>query len=77
MNRIDWVVWKNRAALIIPCIGGVLAVLAGLRVLVMRDFSDSAWDFMGRCGADSLGFFLVAIIFWYKAREANEEEEEN
>jgi hypothetical protein len=36
-------------------------------MLILTNFSNSGWEFMGRCGADSLGFFLVAGICWLKA----------
>jgi hypothetical protein len=38
-------------------------------MLILQDFSDSSWEFMGRCGADALGFFLVAGLGWLNTRD--------
>lgn len=67
MNKQTWLGWRNWLSFILPLIGGVVAVAVGFRMLILTDFSDSGWEFMGRCGADALGFFLVAGICWLKA----------
>ena len=64
--------WKSRTLIVLPVIGGVVAAAVGIRVLIAHDFSSSAWEFMGRCGADSLGFFLVAGMGWLQFHETNE-----
>jgi peptidoglycan/LPS O-acetylase OafA/YrhL len=69
LNRQAWTIWKNRLMLILPVILGVVAAVVGVRMLILRDFSDSSWEFMGRCGADALGFFLVAGLGWLQTRE--------
>lgn len=67
MNRQWWRVWKNWLSFILPTTGGFIAAGVGFRTLILTDFSNSGWEFMGRCGADALGFFLVAGICWLKA----------
>jgi peptidoglycan/LPS O-acetylase OafA/YrhL len=69
LNRQAWTIWKNRLMLILPVILGVVAAVVGVRMLILRDFSDSSWEFMGRCGADALGFFLVAGLGWLQTRD--------
>jgi hypothetical protein len=66
LNKQWWTVWKDRLTFILPVAGGLIAAAVGIRMLVLTDFSDSGWEFMGRCGADALGFFLVAGICWLK-----------
>lgn len=66
MNKQWWIVWKDRLMLILPIAGGLIAGAVGIRMLILTNFSDSGWEFMGRCGADALGFFLVAGICWLK-----------
>ena len=67
MNNQSWLVWRNRLTFILPITGGLIAAAVGIRMLLLTNFSNSGWEFMGRCGADSLGFFLVAGICWLKA----------
>jgi hypothetical protein len=67
LNKQSWLVWRNRLTFILPITGGVTAAAVGIRMLILTNFSNSGWEFMGRCGADSLGFFLVAGICWLKA----------
>ena len=67
MNNQSWLVWGNRLTFILPITGGLIAAAVGIRMLILTNFSNSGWEFMGRCGADSLGFFLVAGICWLKA----------
>lgn len=67
MNKQSWLVCRNRLAFILPVTGGLIAAAVGIRMLILTNFSNSGWEFMGRCGADSLGFFLVAGICWLKA----------
>lgn len=67
MNKQVWLVWRNWLSLILPLTAGAFAAGLGLRMLILTDFSNSGWEFMGRCGADALGFFLVAGICWLKA----------
>jgi hypothetical protein len=62
-----WHVWKNRLTFVLPVAGGLIAAAAGIRMLILTNFSNSGWEFMGRYGADALGFFLVAGICWLKA----------
>jgi hypothetical protein len=69
LNRQAWLIWKNRLTLILPVTLGVVAAMVGIRMLILRNFSDSSWEFMGRCGADALGFFLVAGLGWLQNRE--------
>jgi hypothetical protein len=69
LNRQAWLIWKNRLTLILPVVLGVVAAVVGIRMLILRNFSDSSWEFMGRCGADALGFFLVAGLGWLQNRE--------
>jgi hypothetical protein len=69
LNRQAWTIWKNRLMLILPVILGLVAAVVGIRMLILRDFSDSSWEFMGRCGADALGFFLVAGLGWLQTRD--------
>jgi hypothetical protein len=59
-------VWKSWLSFILPLTGGLIAAGVGFRMLILTDFSNSGWEFMGRCGADALGFFLVAGICWLK-----------
>ncbi len=66
MNKQLWLVWRSWLSFVLPLIGGFIAAGVGFRVLILTDFSNSGWDFMGRCGADALGFFLVAGICWLK-----------
>ena len=66
LNRRWWLVWRDRLTFILPVAGGLVAAAVGIRMLVLMDFSNSGWEFMGRCGADALGFFLVAGICWLK-----------
>jgi hypothetical protein len=61
-----WLVWKDRLTFILPVAGGLTAAAVGIRMLILTNFSNSGWEFMGRCGADALGFFLVAGICWLK-----------
>ena len=67
MNNQSWLVWRNRLTFILPITGGLIAAAVGIRMLILTNFSNSGWGVMGRCGADSLGFFLVAGICWLKA----------
>jgi len=67
LDKRWWFVWRTRLTVILPVLGGLLATAVGIRMLILTDFSDSGWAFMGRCGADALGFFLVAGICWLKA----------
>jgi hypothetical protein len=67
LNNQSWLVWRNRLTFILPITGGLIAAAVGIRMLILTNFSNSGWEFMGRCGADSLGFFLVAGICWLKA----------
>ena len=67
MNNQSWLVWRNRLTFILPITGGLIAAAVGIRMLILTNCSNSGWEFMGRCGADSLGFFLVAGICWVKA----------
>jgi len=46
-------------------------------MLVLMDFSNSGWEFMGRCGADALGFFLVAGICWLKTHPELDREDQD
>ena len=66
MNKQVWRVWRNWLGVILPMVGGFVAVAVGFRMLILTDFSNSGWEFMGRCGADALGFFFVAGICWLK-----------
>jgi hypothetical protein len=66
LNRQWWHVWKNWLSFILPLTAGFIAAGVGFRMLILTDFSNSGWEFMGRCGADALGFFLVAGICWLK-----------
>jgi hypothetical protein len=66
LNKQLWTVWKDRLTFILPVTGGLIAAAVGIRMLILTNFSDSGWEFMGRCGADALGFFLVAGICWLK-----------
>jgi len=66
LNKQWWPVWRNRLTFILPVAGGMVAAAVGIRMLILTDFSESGWEFMGRCGADALGFFLVAGICWLK-----------
>ncbi len=67
MNKQSWLLWRNRLTFILPIAGGLIAATVRIRMLILTDFSNSGWEFMGRCGADALGFFLVAGICWMKA----------
>lgn len=67
MNKQSWLLWRTRLTIILPIAGGLIAAAVGIRMLILTDFSNSGWEFMGRCGADALGFFLVAGICWVKA----------
>jgi len=66
LNSQWWNVWKSWLSFILPLTGGLIAAGVGFRMLILTDFSNSGWEFMGRCGADALGFFLVAGICWLK-----------
>jgi hypothetical protein len=66
LNKQLWTVWKDRLTFILPATGGLIAAAVGIRMLILTNFSESGWEFMGRCGADALGFFLVAGICWLK-----------
>lgn len=68
VNKQVWLVWRSWLSFILPLIAGFVAAAVGFRMLILTDFSESGWEFMGRCGADSLGFFLVAGICWLKTR---------
>jgi len=46
-------------------------------MLILTDFSNSGWEFMGRCGADALGFFLVAGICWLKTHPELDREDQD
>jgi len=75
LNKQSWLVWKDRLTFILPVAGGTIAAAVGIRMLVITNFSNSGWEFMGRCGADALGFFLVAGICWLKRHpEVGDEE---
>lgn len=77
MNKEVWLVWKNWLSFILPLIGGLVAAAVGVRMLILTNFSDSGWEFMGRCGADALGFFLVAGICWLKKHPELSREDED
>ena len=76
MNKQGWLVWRDWLSFVLPMVGGFIAVAVGFRMLILTDFSDSGWEFMGRCGADALGFFLVAGICWLKTHPALSREDE-
>ena len=67
MNKERWLAYRNWLSFVLPLIGGLVAGAVGVRMLILTNFSDSGWEFMGRCGADALGFFVVAGICWLKA----------
>ena len=46
-------------------------------MLILTDFSNSGWEFMGRSGADALGFFLVAGICWLKTHPELDREDQD
>lgn len=77
MNNQSWLVWRNRLTFILPIAGGALAAAVGIRMLLLTNFSNSGWEFMGRCGADALGFFLVAGICWLKAHPELDSEDQD
>jgi len=77
VNKEVWLVWKNWLSFILPLIGGLVAAAVGVRMLILTNFSDSGWEFMGRCGADALGFFLVAGICWLKKHPELSREDED
>jgi hypothetical protein len=76
VNKQAWLVCRDWLSFVLPMIGGFVAVAVGFRMLILTDFSDSGWEFMGRCGADALGFFLVAGICWLKTHPALGREDE-
>jgi hypothetical protein len=77
LNKQGWLVWKDRLTCILPVFGGLIAAGVGIRMLILTDFSESSWEFMGRCGADALGFLLVAGICWLKThRELDKEDQD-
>jgi len=77
LNNQWWPVWRNRLTFILPVAGGLVAAAVGIRMLILTDFSNSGWEFMGRCGADALGFFLVAGICWLKAHPELDREDQD
>lgn len=77
MNNQSWLVWRTRLTFILPMAGGLLAAAVGIRMLILTDFSNSGWEFMGRCGADALGFFLVAGICWLRAHPELDSEDQD
>jgi hypothetical protein len=77
LNNQSWTVWRDRLTFILPMAGGLLAGAVGIRMLILTNFSDSGWEFMGRCGADALGFFLVAGICWLKTHPELDREDQD
>jgi len=72
----QWPVWRSWLSFVLPLTAGCVAAGVGLRMLILTGFSNSGWEFMGRCGADALGFFLVAGICWLKAHPELDSEED-